>query len=1001
MTHKLIADAERIAGLSPQESPTAEALLKLAAKLQEARDAAPKLEAGLFDVARERVLGHLLATRLELVRLSRAQEGPHLLLVKPPSGRKAPVQLVALDRLPPPLRVAVLARLGAGDPAEDDAAWSIPGLALRRPDPTLASLFDGLDAAACLRVAEEAEEAFDYERALCGLRVAVARAEPRLPAVRRLVRHLAEVTCDHAEVAELLSSPSLQPTLDRELQRALADALAETGALERARAVYERLAKSEPTADLLSRAGEMALRQQDLAAARAHLQAALRLDPAHDAARAQLERLAATDKDAVECRVAEARAALERRDFTAARALLEALAKGKPQPAVERLRQDLDRAELRARAAELVAEAQRRVAAEDWLPAQKALRDALRLAPGEREAHAALVARVDAAVARQQSAQQLDAARRHEAQGDLDAALEAYLHALEAGATGLEGRLAARLERYVQRAGGLTKARPTDRTLAGLAALHRAEEHLGGQQQDKAAAEAAVREARKHLKDDPDVRALEAQLQAQRETERLGRALRFLAESEAHEATNALDLALAALERAVEAAGKDVVDTAERRKRLKAALTAQRTDAEQAARFEGWLAAGNPFAVLRATQAETHPSPARERAVAMVSDRFRVDALPPPMERTPGVLALERAGFPADRLDDVLIAVDEGGDTTRLWIGAGERLLWVESPELRVRATLRLPAPLRISRRTTRLFPTPQGVLLFDAEARVLWTLEWAGTRLGIVNRFELERLPPMDPVQLATDAVVDPGLGRLLIAVSERGGQAGRLLSLDLADGQVKGEESFNHGVFNLRHVHGEPGAFTVQRALDTHRITGRLFFYGLCDARGKVGKRLFFPDLEAPMHAIRRIVHVHGPSAPAAPIFCQYWFLNPFSGEVVKEPNAFLQLKPGHEVFFQTSNPDAWLGDDKVGNGSFAVHEGEGLLLFPWRGGRKGKDLGVTGVTWDRFQRKLEVPVPEGQALQRLFEDRKAQRVFGLLRSATGLALRELDVKGRAFTG
>ena len=986
---KLIADADRFVNGAELKVTAA---LRLAARLEKAATAASRTDAGLFDLARDRVLNHLLRAFGDVVRVGTAQEGAHLVVIRPPRGKRAPRALIAVERIEEPLRAGLRLDLATDEEEEE----SVPGLQVRPIDPAFRARFAQMAAGDLAAAARAAEEEYDYDRAVAAWRLSVLRSGGSLDRVRELVRFLSDYYADYEEISELLSSEVIDVGRERDLHLRLADALYQLNQLDEAYDQYESLlASGKPELVVVRRLGRMDLDANRLALAEQRLQAAGRLDPGDVRARTLLERCRSARGDVATALLEEAKAARAAGDGPRARAICADMAKrGLAHPGLDGLRADLDADDARAEAAGFLDDAQVLADIADWRHAAHALREAHQLDPSLVESTAALTTRVHAALAAEDCATHSATALERAAKGDPAGALMAFQRAISTGVPlpppADEHPLLATLRGYHERRGGA----PDHHVCAALAALHQAQQHHAAGEHLEA--EAALRTARRHLRDDAEVTALAASLRAVRQRERQARAQADLERATALEAEGALQAALDALEAAVRMAGGEVADSEVRRARLRAALDRSETLTRLTRRLEKH-AAGAEWWQVRRVLAETplaeEPDirPYADRASAAIQQSWQVTRLADPAS-TPGRLDLSSLGLEGTAL---LYLESERADT--VLVGAGHVLAIVNPTDLAVRAIHRLPEGVRLDTRTSRLFIAGSRVLVFDGETRTLTVLgDLDAGELRVEDRLQLRGLPgTADPAKLATETLYDATSGRLLtLLTGQRGRFEGRLLSMDLTDGQVRNEEGFNHAVFNLRHIVGTD-QYTVQRLLNARRLTPNFYNFAVIDARTRVRSRRFYPDFGEPMHALRRISYIPNEKAP---FVLQYWFLDPFSGQVLDHSNGFAQLKEDWSVYYQVSDPDTWMRDDRTLMTAFAVHAPTSSLIFHWRRYGSRKDAppahGVAGFALDGLNElwSTDTPTPEDK-VTRVYDHRASDSVLALLDTAEGPSLRVVD--------
>ncbi len=995
MADKLIADADNYVSSTKELSP--EAALRLAARLQKGAANASRTDAGLYEVARERVLNHVIKQHSDTVRVGPAKEGPQFLLVRPPRGKRAPSALIAVDHISDDVRAGLNLNLA---PAGDEE--QVAGLDVRPLDPAMRAAFTKMSSGDCAAAARRAEEEYDYDRSVAAWRLAVLRSDGNLDMVRELVRFLSDIYADYDEIAELLSSPRIDTGRDRALHLRLADAVYQLGHAEEALEHYTALSRGTADALVLRRLGDLEHRVGNLAEAERLLAKSVSLDPGNADARRLLDACRSARGDVASQLLEQAEAARASGDLAGARAICADLTgRGLTGARLARLLAALDAEQHRSRAEELIARAQACAEAAQWREAAKALKAAHREDASSRKATRELNSRVQAAIADENCRTHIAFGQERAGAGDTLGALAAYHRAIETGAKidaeAAEDALLSRLIAYV----GRTRHKITDRHLEGVAAVHTAADHFSrGRVRE---AETALREARRHLKNDKDVVSLEREIrfgQAQRSRQK---ADEHVAASRACEQRGDLEGALSALDQAVHVLGADFDDTAERRRGLRASIARNQAHATQMKLLARIADAGQWWRLQReiagsATHAED-PAIVElcARATAAIQRDWQIRNTAPPKVGADGILNL--TALKDGRDGPLLRCLDSAGG--RLLLAAGDALYIGDLDTLELSAAYTLPAGLAISGAGTRLFCDGDNVLVFDGDKRELTVISPSGDSLEIADRVPLDKAIPRgeDAEKVAQETVFDQPSGRLLTLLKgQRGRHKGRLLSISTADGLVHNEETFSYAVFNLRAIGGSQ-QYTVQRHMDLRRLVPSFYNFAVVDARTRIHERPFYPDFGQPMHAIRRIAAAPGLEAP---LFCQYWFIEPFTGQVVDHSNGFAQLRSDFSVFYQVSDPDtSWMDDDRTLMTAFAVHDPSRTLVFHTRRyGKKGTH-GVAAFSFDGMRLAWDFDADAGLEIRSLLEDRTGGRVYAIVEDAEKTrTLRRIDVENRRLT-
>jgi tetratricopeptide (TPR) repeat protein len=995
-----LKEADRYVG---GESMPGHAVLRLAAHLTKDKEMASKTNVGLYEVARERILVHLLRTDFDSVRVEKAKREAHALLIRAGKGRRAPPQTVPIDHLPADLLESLQVSLDLGLTAT--AEQGVRGLNVGEVDASLRSIFDGMTASDCLSAGRRAEEQYDYERALAAFRLAVLRSAGELRMVRELVRFLTEIYADSTSVAELLRSPVIKVSSCPDLQEHLADALFQIDEWDQAKAQYELLLKRSDAPVPLKRLGQIALKGAHLRVAEEYLSKALHLDPSDNETRSLLNQCRGKRGDEAGEFVSDAREALKNGDLDTADKALDGLTRRRlNHPQADRLRASIQQARNAAKAAQLIEHLDELVSDGQWRRIVQTLRRAHSLDPSVRTTTTELLEKALTEVAGAERVRYLQKGAANEKAGDVPGALEAFLRAVEAGASPVkdaaESPIFAMLAAYLARH---PDHHPDDRELSGLADAYQVTALLAENRVKEA--EHALREARRHLGDDVLVTELRKQVGSAGASRRKDRFQTLIETADKSEADGDLTQALTALDRAVEMGGAADAKLESRRQRIRKAIAAQKSiktlhsRLSRLAKDKKWwqlrreldaIPSGNTYEVLRS------------EADAQLTDISKVASIKVKKAAKTGRLDLDSLGIDADQQDNLIVEFDD--TSGRGFIALDRQLVILSLPDLSPIEHLEWAESLNVSvkRPTARLFVDPSNdcLLVFDAVKTTLTRVSTEAGKVAVVDQLDLSRvLPPASSPELqAAETVFDPKSGRLLnLSTGQTKQQPSRLVSISAVDGAAHHEERFSYPVFNLKHIRGD-NLFTLQRLLDINRPQAHFYNFMVVDAHAKALERHGYMELDEPMHAIRRIAKG---TDHAANLFCSYWFIEPFTGQVLNESNGFVQFKPSWEIFYQTSQPELWFKEARGVCAAFALARQNNLLLIPWRRTRGQTGYGVSALSVEQFREEWDVEMPPEAEITCLFEDQERPCAYILLLIGENLSLRQLDLEKRKLLG
>jgi len=991
----LLEETERyIAGES--QPPTK--ALRLAARIEKAIGKATRAEEALLTAARERVLNHLLRDDLDRVRIQPAPAQAAAVRIQGPKGQRSPAAVVAIDRLSSDVRDAVTQALNLHT---DAALESHKGIDVGAIDTIIATVFADQSATECLHTAREGEESYDYERALAGYQLAVVRSNGEINAVRSLVQFWSDIYADHQAIATLLSSKAIAISKYRDLQSAHANALEATGQYDEALslvlallAIQEEIVLNVQRARLLYRRGEQSR-------AAKVLRTVLKEDPNHSEASKLLKEYEAHIHGQADSTVESIQDAIERSDRETARSLLEEMAKSnQTHPLFNTLKKSVARLENQAEASALIQQAEALLEKEDWRGIRQRLMRAQEYCVDTMAPHGAFLQRAEAAVQAMDLRQYIANAERCLEQKEWAAALQAMHRAVEhedaLPPTITEHSLHALLQRSLNDVSGF---KPSDRSFDGLASLFEAIQfHQGGQ---TASAQDALREAKRLLRSHPDITQLEEEVDRSAQMAELSRGDGLLSQAAALEKEGNIEQALAHVEQALSGQVTDRNDAIEWRDRLRETL--KQTDQQesilnrwtQLAHSGRWWRLKRAMATEGMDSSRTEVVDLRQKMEKAIADQWSVHAVAHSTATRAGALHLDSMNWSAEQQADMLLYTPQ--DST-LWLGAHQDLIRVNAKTLEVELRLRLPDAIQVTRKHWRFFAHNEQLIFIDCLGRTATLLVGDCDSPQITHRIDLGRSlgREKEASTLAQEIQWCPQSERLLVLETAHGrGKKSRLRSIGIGDGQVHHAEVFPYPVFGLKTVRGD-GRFTVQRMLDWSRPQANFYNFAVVDGKAKVLHRAAFPALELPMHSIRRLYRIDDENSG---YLCQYWYIEPFTGQVAQHSGGLMHMKSDWSVYFQSTETEQWLREPRRLVGNMDYHRPSKTILYPWQDLKDGDAYGVSGIAVDGFEHAWSVPLPTGQKLEALIAPSHGEHTTIVSAGNQGTVLYRLDVDNRCL--
>ena len=982
------------------DSLTPSKALRLAARIEKAVPKASRAEQGLLLAARERVLNHLIREEKDSIRIQTAPKQAAAIRIQAPKGERGPAATIALDRLAADLRNELLEKLEWDTISPQE---SPKGIAAGTIDPVIATVFAKHNATECLRLARQAEETYDYERALTGYQLAVMRSQGELGAVRSLVQFWTDIYADQAAIAALLSSPTIPTSKHWDLRCAHATALESVGEFQDALTIVQKLLVSREDVELLVQRARIQSKLGQHAQAAKQLRLILKSEPNLGEARKLLKECEAQVHGQAAGAVETLQAAIDNADITQARDVLQQLDKQKQiHPQLSALRKAVDRLEQDAEAEALVTEAQTLAESGDWRGVRQALIRAQRCNPTIAARGEVLLEKAKEAVQQTDFDQHIASAMARVEQKLWTEALLEFNRALDIQTTVpktvANHPLFQLLKISIDKA---TSFKPSERSFEGLTALYVAQQMA--EAGHTATALDSLREAKRLLRTHPEMEALERSLEQSSTLAKRSRVEGLLQKAHTLEEQGNMRAALVAIEQAISLDGTPSTETVEWRDKLRNQLRQEEQRGTTLTRWKQMAEQADWWRLKRAISQETSDA-VREDAKKLIAqmqdgiaNEWAVAAVAHTAAPKSAVLALSDLEWSQEQQDEMLIHAAPGH---ALWVGAQNTLAVLDAASLSIRQVLRVPAAMELSRAHWRLFPHNQQLIAVDCKARCATILEFTETNACIVDRVDLGRSMggEKSPERLASETQWCADSNRLLVLETDHGrGKKSRLRSIDLSDGQVHHTETFPYPVFGLKRVHGGSN-FTVQRLLDWSRPQAHFYNFAVVDGHAKVMKRAAFPALELPMHSVQRLFSIDEQDSG---YLCQYWYLEPFTGQVGQHSCGLMQTRDDWSVYFQSSETEQWLREPARIAGLMGYHRPSQTILYPWQSIQNENQFGISGITVDGFEHSWSVRLPGGHTLQAIVSLESSDYAIVVSRGEGGVALRTLDVTNHTWGG
>ncbi len=487
---------------------------------------------------------------------------------------------------------------------------------------------------------------------------------------------------------------------------------------------------------------------------------------------------------------------------------------------------------------------------------------------------------------------------------------------------------------------------------------------------DYASAERALQDARRRLEPKtlkPLVEAIEAARRAAARASAL-EALRGLGHLEP-------EAALAALKRALAVAPELGPEVAAQRRELEATVAERTQRATLNRRVRALLDSGQVFEAAE----EAGDAPELRESVAAAMEAWATLPLTLPVPAKAGVIDIGGIGVASEPGQRVVVSSDDEHRT--MAAAAGRRVALLDSETLAPRRGVVLPEGVSTADPNTRIFSSKDRVVIFDTAQKRVTVVDAAEPRTLSHRKLDRILAAARNPAQLAAETAFDPFSGRLIVNLPDTTGRdESRLLAIDPERGAVVHEERVPALLFNLRRVSGT-NLFVVQRGHDPRRRpTQKPFHYLLVDGLCQTVGRVLLPELEHPLHAIRKMGML-----PDGGFLLQYWYADPLTGQPVEHGNALIRMRPDQSILYASGDVSRWLGPGRLVWGAFDVPGRAGDLsirdfALPWVAPQRDGSarFGLSGVSLDRFERRWDLAVEAGATLTAVFGDVGGQLIL-----------------------
>ena len=342
------------------------------------------------------------------------------------------------------------------------------------------------------------------------------------------------------------------------------------------------------------------------------------------------------------------------------------------------------------------------------------------------------------------------------------------------------------------------------------------------------------------------------------------------------------------------------------------------------------------------------------------------------------------------------------------FIQQGGHLSLVDLDELRLAWTAALPAAVTPAAEgaTFMVSQLPDGADLFacfDRAADSLALFTHFRGQLEMLNQLQPSRFLRESKEKLLVNYTLDGPEGSLVVLETPQG-RAGptRVAGISLDDGRSLFENEHSYGLYHLARVPWRGGTYRVNRVFDPRGYRRPGFFtWGLMDARGRITERHHVAPDEVEGAFLEGITFFQeSPTTGRFYFFSR--FIEPYTGQVVRSPPAFVAMEADGTVYYAVMDGNALLREKAEVQGSLylvATPEGERLLV-PYK--KKAHHfIGVFDPVDLKPLHRIELESAVDGLSIIVNRDRTAAWVYALLSGGDFFSIRKLDAANGAIIG
>ncbi|MFH1533130.1 MAG: tetratricopeptide repeat protein [Pseudomonadota bacterium] len=338
----------------------------------------------------------------------------------------------------------------------------------------------------------------------------------------------------------------------------------------------------------------------------------------------------------------------------------------------------------------------------------------------------------------------------------------------------------------------------------------------------------------------------------------------------------------------------------------------------------------------------------------------------------------------------------------------GKRLSMVDLDELRLAWTAELPneaipsgegASFLISR-------LPDGEDLFacfDRTADTLALFTHFRGQLEMLNLLQPSRFLRESKEKLLVNFTLD-GSERSLVVLETPQGRAGptRVAGISLEDGSRLFENEHSYGLYHLARLPWREAAYRVNRVFDPRGFRRPGFFtWGVMDGRGRITDRFHVPPDNVEGAFLEGITFLQeSPTSGRFYFFSR--FIEPYTGQVVRSPPAFVAMEPDGSIYYSVMDGNALLRDKAEVQGSLylvTTPAGERLLV-PYKK-RAHHFIGIFDAVDLQPLHRIELESSADGLSILVNRDRTAAWVYALFDGGELFSIRKLDAAAGKIIG